>query len=330
MSANKTNIALLTVFILILASLVTLFLKTIPLTLAKAVYFCQKTFLSSAVILPHSATFSLLILLLFVFSAGLLVLIIQIVKTRFFLKEVIKDTVSLPRKLQLIAKNLKLKNKIDLIENDKPVSFCYGLLSPRICVSTGLIKSLTRNELKAVLLHERYHVENHDPLRIILGKTASLMLFFIPVLRDIEAHYIFSKEVTADEMAIQRGDKKSLVSALKKLLSPNTPSFYGIAAFASTDDLERRILHLTNRQGEKTINIKKRNLVLSTGILLTLFAVINAPVHAISMSETSMQSMSQSYFVCPFGGDCINSCKKDFELSNKNNFSKDLPYTPVK
>ncbi len=329
MSANKTNIGLLSAFTLILFSLITLFLKTYPLTLAHAVYFCQKTFSSSTIIFPHSAAFILLFLLIFIFSAGLLIFSIQIIKTRRFIEKAITNKVCLSKKLQLVVKDLKLENKIDVIHDHKHVSFCYGLVNPRICVSTGFIKNLTKRELAAVLLHEKYHVENHDPLRVILGKTASLMFFFIPVLKDIEAHYSLSKEITADKTAIQNGNKKNLISALRKLLSPNTPAFYGIAAFVNAGDLERRISYLTNRKPEP-IRIKKRNLILSIGILLTLLIVINAPVHAISMSEASMQSMNQSYFICPFGGDCINSCKKDFVLSSKNNFSKNLFYSPVK
>jgi len=325
MSANKTNFSLLTAFIFILFGLFYLFIKTIPLTLAHAIYFCQRTF-SNAIVFSSNAPLFALLIFSFIFSIGLIILTVQIIKTGMLIKATLKKRIPHPKKLLSFAENLGLQNKINVIEDRNQFSFCYGLLRPRICISTGLIESLEENELKAVLLHESYHLKNHDPLRIILGKTSSRMLFFIPTFKDIQSHYAFSKEIAADEVAIRSGHKEFLISALTKLLSPSIPSLSGVAAFADSHSLENRILYLTE-QKKVSIRLSKRNLLLSFSAILFLFILLSGPVHAIATND---KAMSHSYFICPFGGDCINSCKKELTQSTKNNFSKNLHYTPVK
>ena len=325
MNANRTPNLLLISFAVILFSLINLFIKTIPLVFAHAVYFCQKA-LSNAIVFPHSTPFIILFSLSFLFFIGWVVLMVQFLKTRSFIRRTFTKRALSPEKLQGIIKNLDLNNKIDVVEHKSHISFCYGLFRPRICLSTGLITSLNPDELKAVLLHESYHLKNHDPLRILLGKTASLMLFFIPTLKDIQLHYIFSKEIAADEVVIRNGNKDSLVSALTKLLSPGTPSFSGVAGFADSYDLEKRILYLT-KQKKTNIRLSKRNLLLSFSAVLFLFIVLSSPIHVIATND---KGMDHSYFICPFGSDCINSCKKEFETISNKNFSEELPYTPVK
>lgn len=68
-----------------------------------------------------------------------------------------------------LAEHLRLANRVDVVRSEQPYAYCYGLLRPRICLSTGLVHLLDDEELEAVLLHERYHLQNYDPLKIVLA-----------------------------------------------------------------------------------------------------------------------------------------------------------------
>ncbi len=211
------------------------------------------------------------------------------------------------------------------MQDNKRFSFCYGLTRPRICLSTGLIKDLNLNELKAVLLHESYHLKNYDPLKIVIGKAASYMFFFIPILKDVNRYYVLSKEVAADNLAIKNNRKRSLISALSKIVTTDEiPGFSGVAALAGTSDLEIRISYLTNRQNKILFRPTFLNLFLSVIVLVTSFIILNSPVNAMEMDDRSMNS----YFLCPYGNQCATECKN--ALKNKEfNFSENRLYTPV-
>ena len=256
------------------------------------VYLCQKTLLNLG-FFPFY----------FVLALGAFILTFQIFKTQLFIKSTLKKLTKMPSKLRILAKILRLENKIDVISSSKPLSFCYGLFSPRICLSTNLIDNLSTNELKAVLLHESYHLKNFDPLKIILSSTFSSMLFFLPVLKDFHRHFLLSKEISADQLSIRNSNKSSLISVLSKFLNYPSPNLNFTAAGLASETLERRIIYL---RGEKKFKFKasKINLFFSVISIFLLFLAFNTPVSALN----------------GVGESCYQA----------KNFSKEVPYTPVK
>lgn len=321
MGANRTFFALLTSSTLALVGLTTLSVKATPLLLSHAVYICQKTFSNVLFTISHSIPLFLITLSSIVLLIGLIALVTQIVKTRTYLKRNIGKKALFPSILRPVVDELSLNGKIDIVEDKNKFSFCYGLLKPRICLSTGFAKTLSPDELKAVLLHESYHLKNRDPLKIILGKTISSMFFFIPLLLDLQRHYVFIKEIAADEVAIKNINKNFLISALAKLLVSKTPHFGTVAALGSLDNLEKRILYLTDKQRKVTFRPSILSISLSSLVVVLSLTIVNVPVYAVSQEG----SMDHSLFVCPFGDSCTSSCKAEKEI----NYTKNLPYTPL-
>lgn len=352
-SANKAFFILLFSFIIALIGLITVFARTIPLLLSHAVYICQETFSNVLFDISHPVPLFLISLVVMILFIGLITLWLQALKTRGYLKKHLGDKISIPSYAAAIVEELGLKdelkfllrNKIDIVKDESKFSFCYGLFQPRICLSTGLLKSLNTSELRAVLLHESYHVKNHDPLKIILGKTASIMFFFIPVLKDFQNFYAFSKEIAADKLVINSGYKQPLLSVLSKLLLAPPPKFNGVAALASVDDLEKRVLYLTGNQIKNTFKPSLLNISLSAVVVLFSLVIVNTPVYAVSDHEGSVEHPlfisegKKLAFICPFGDKCALSCKakeeesinykQSLKSSQGSDFSKGLMYTPM-
>lgn len=324
MSANKAFFVLLFSFVIALVGLGTVFVKTIPFLLSHAVYVCQETFSNVLFSISHSIPLLLITLVVMILLIGFITLRVQALKTRTYLKKHLGKKISIPSDAVAIIEELGLKDKVDFVKDKSKLSFCYGLLQPRICLSTSLLRSLNTDELKAVLLHESYHVKNHDPLKIILGKAASLMFFFIPVLKDFQNFYAFSKEVAADKLVISGGYRKPLLSVLSKLLVAGSPKFSGVAALASLDNLEKRVLYLTGHQKKTMFKPSLYNILISAFVVLFSLAIVNTPVYAVKDHEGSME---QALFICPFGDKCALSCKAKEEEGI--NYSKGLMYTPM-
>ncbi|MBI2012032.1 M48 family metalloprotease [Candidatus Daviesbacteria bacterium] len=332
MGANKAFCMLLLSFVVALVGLGTVFFKTVPLLLSHAVYVCQETFSNILFGISHSVPLVLITLVIMVLLIGLVTLLIQVLKTRNYLKKHMRERVPIPSSLIEITKELGLNDSVDVVKDRSKFSFCYGLIHPRICLSTGLLRSLNTRELKAVILHESYHVKNRDPLKIILGKTASLMFFFIPLLKDIQNFYALSKEIAADKLVVGNGYRHSLISVLSKLLVAGSSKFSGVAALASLDDLERRILLLTGNQKRSIFKPSLLNISMSAFVVLFSLALMNTPAYAVSDHEGSMESSmftakQEVYFICPFGDKCALSCKAKEEEGG--NYSQDLMYTPM-
>lgn len=120
------------------------------------------------------------------------------------------------QRLHGIAARLELGGRIEVVDARRADAFCYGLLRPRICLTSALEAMLDDAELEAVLRHERHHLSRYDPLRV-LGWTVlrcSCWWFEADALRAE-----LGRELAADRMVIANGGRRALASALHKLLT---------------------------------------------------------------------------------------------------------------
>ena len=152
-------------------------------------------------------------------SLGLLTLLRQLVATAVLIRKLVAQKIALPPSVVTAATGLDLHGRIDVVFDERPFSFCYWFLRPRICLSTALVERLDSDELRAVLYHERYHLRQRDPLRQIVARYFAAGLYVVPVVDELLSFHTLQKEIEADQEAVRAsGDVRSLASALYKLL----------------------------------------------------------------------------------------------------------------
>jgi len=143
----------------------------------------------------------------------------QLGATAVLIRSLVSRKVRVPARVRAAASGLGLEGRVDVVGDDRPFSFCYWFLRPRICLSTGLVRRLERDELRAVLLHERYHLLHRDPLRLVVARYFAAGLYVIPVVDELVGFYTLEKEIAADQEAVRAaGDVSALASALYKVL----------------------------------------------------------------------------------------------------------------
>jgi Zn-dependent protease with chaperone function len=117
------------------------------------------------------------------------------------------------------ARAAGIVGRVDVLDVPVPLAFCYGYLRPRILFSRGLLGWLSREQLTALLLHEREHLRQRDPIKIAVGRLLSSTVFFIPIVAALYRKYMVEKELAADAAAIAaQGSPSALASALAVLL----------------------------------------------------------------------------------------------------------------
>ncbi|MBI2860708.1 MAG: M48 family metalloprotease [Chloroflexi bacterium] len=171
---------------------------------------------------------------------------------------------------------LGLQDRVSLLDSEPVLCFCSGLTRPRIYISHSLVQKLTPEELEATLLHEKHHVENHDPLKILVGRIIVAALFFIPTLKDIFERYSLDKEVAADIRAVRhQGHRRGVAGALQTLLEERADNVQGAVAGVQ-EALSYRIANLT---GQKLpFRLPRRRLVASFAIMGLLALIITVPL----------------------------------------------------
>ena len=295
-----------------------IFAKTFPLLAAKAIYYCQQvisnTFTSNTLFqVPHSLHHFLILTLIVSLGLGVLSFFVQLVKTYGLIQRLLTKKVSVPRKIHKTVTLLNLSNKVYVIKDNNLFSLCFGILSPRIIITTALVSSLTQKELEAVLLHEQAHMQNRDPLKILLGKTVTSMFFFLPIFSEFNRNMTATNELAADQWAItsQKGTI-FLRGALKKILSRPQVAFATVPAISNTDYLEIRIHRLVNPALKQNFRISWKSIITSLVFLIVSIFVVQMPVSALSMENHKEKS---SYFVCSSNNSCQQECYNRAQLS---------------
>jgi Zn-dependent protease with chaperone function len=128
-------------------------------------------------------------------------------------------SLALPPQVISLCAELGLTQRMVVLSTEVPIAFCFGLLRPRICVSTGLLATLTDKELKAVLLHEDHHQRHYDPLRTLVVDGVAAVLFFLPIVAEWRDLFRTATELAADRHAIRTTGRAPLAGALHKLFT---------------------------------------------------------------------------------------------------------------
>jgi len=119
----------------------------------------------------------------------------------------------------LASMPIKRRGAVALIIDDSlKTAFTSGFFKPTIYISTGLLKSLDRDELRAVFFHELEHKKNFDPLRFLVFGFIRDAFFYLPAIRLVAARARLRKEHEADDAAAMHpGGPLSLASAMVKV-----------------------------------------------------------------------------------------------------------------
>jgi Zn-dependent protease with chaperone function len=163
-----------------------------------------------------------------------------------------------------------------LVEHSEPVAYCVAGRHPMVILSTGALRELDPVQLAAVLAHERAHLACRHHLLLALARIGSLVLPFLPLMRDADAQVARLVEMHADDAAARVSDPRSLATALVVLATGTTPA--PALAAAATDSVLRIRRLLGPRE---PLGVARRQLLRATAAALALTPVLLALVPAL-------------------------------------------------
>lgn len=139
-----------------------------------------------------------------------------------------------------------------MLESDRPLAFCVGLMRPQILLSRGLIEQLQPDELTVVLAHERAHVKRQDNLRALLLRWSSL-LWPAGLARRLRADMGADAEQACDLEAVRAGAGAGQVARVIRKLAgvppgPDTTAVSRGVAFGCRDTTARLAALESGRQ----------------------------------------------------------------------------------
>jgi Zn-dependent protease with chaperone function len=120
-------------------------------------------------------------------------------------------------------------------------AFVAGLRRPQIYCSPQLSDRLEPDELRAVLLHERYHQLDRAPAKLVVLEAVAPALRAFRSGRACLAQLIAGLEIAADRHALGHGSSRGALARALLKLTPTQAGTVGIG-FASAIDLRLQAL----------------------------------------------------------------------------------------
>lgn len=194
----------------------------------------------------------------------------------------------------------KSRGDIALIMDDKlKTAFTCGFLRPKIYISTGLLKGLEKDELRAVFLHELRHKKGHDPLRFLMYGFARDAFFYIPIMKYLAGSARLKKEHEADDAAsVKLGGPLSVASALIKVARHAS---YGAAMAGEKEEVTGRVRRLMEGRSH-SLKAPLRAIALSIVFSFALLFSLSMPIYAGNTHECTMER-------CEMHVDMVEGCR---------------------
>ena len=313
---NK-NIAIFSGLFLLLGTLLLFTLQKFSPLIGHVTYYCQSLLIDAKMIpIPYYLSIIPFAFLIFILAISVLKFFVLNIKVQS-LKFKLRGNAILNKNIDKLIKRLGLQDSAVLVRAEKQFAFCLGVRNPKIYFSTGLVAQLSIKELEAVLRHEQYHLENHDTFTMILASVAHSLFPFFPVIGDLIKKYRIEREIEADKFAVHKtGNKRSLISALRKLLAFPTVEEVTVAAIADQDTLEPRIYSLVDKPYFRR-QFRIRHLLITLFSLVVLATILVAPVHA-----KEFHHEAHDVIILCTDGKCDNSCVGE---KNLDKFYSEMP-----
>lgn len=203
---------------------------------------------------------------------GLAVLARQLRATGRLVGQVESLSTAPPARVARLASRLGIDHRLTYVRDPAAYAFCYGFLSPRICISSGMARRLSNRELQAVLLHEAFHMHRRDPLRVLLARLVAGVLFLLPAARDLRDRYLVEKELVADDHVVGQMSMRPLAGALLKICrSAGRRPIHAAAAVGPFDAVGHRIRHLAcPSEGPAPLSVRRVAASLAVVALLSM------------------------------------------------------------
>lgn len=190
-------------------------------------------------------------------------------------------------------------------------AFTCGLLRPRIYVSTGLVRSLSRDELRSVILHEAHHRRVMDPLRAFAASTLRDAFFYLPIGGWLAGLAHRGGELAADRAVVEKtGDPLGFAETLVKVavmgLAGEVPA--RAVGLSGRSPIEERVRTLLGEapKGPKGPGTRAIAASAFAGVLLML--AMTLPLMASSYEPGGCTMERCSMHSAEMGPECTDHC----------------------
>jgi bla regulator protein BlaR1 len=171
----------------------------------------------------------------------------------------------------------------------------FGILRPVLLLSEGILHRLTPDQLKAILIHELFHVRRRDNLAATIHMMVETLFWFYPLVWWIGTRLLDERERACDEEVLRViGEQQPYAEGILTVCKFCLESSPLCAAGVTGSNLKKRIEAIMRNRVAVRLNFGKKVLLAGAGTAAVFIplaiGVINAPsIHAQAQNSTRLQ-----------------------------------------
>ncbi|MET7328198.1 M56 family metallopeptidase [Nonomuraea sp. NPDC005650] len=112
-----------------------------------------------------------------------------------------------------------------VLDHDERLAYCLPGRRAQTVITTGALRSLTPEQVAAVLAHERAHLRGRHHLALAAAHTLAKAFPKVPVFEAAKAEVVRLIELLADDVAARRHPRVQIAAALVGLATGRAPAF---------------------------------------------------------------------------------------------------------
>jgi uncharacterized protein (TIGR03435 family) len=156
-----------------------------------------------------------------------------------------------------------------------------GIIRPVLVLPHGLTDKISREQLKAILIHELCHVWRRDNLSIAIYMVAETLFWFYPLVRWIGKRLMDERERACDEEVLRIGQEPdTYIQGILTVCKLNLESAPTCAAGVMGSDLKKRVQAILENR-PVNLNFAKKLMLAASGLAVVIFPLVIGMVHAV-------------------------------------------------
>jgi beta-lactamase regulating signal transducer with metallopeptidase domain/type II secretory pathway component GspD/PulD (secretin) len=199
---------------------------------------------------------------------------------------------TLHNKLKVLAKKLKVKQTVQLMESALvQIPTVVGWLRPVILLPASALTGLNTEQLEAIIAHELAHIKRFDYLSNILQTIVEILGFYHPAVWWISYKIRTERENCCDDMAVSiSGDRVSYAGALASMEEIRAAQAK-LAVAAGGGNLFRRICRLLAKDSANNTGL---SWIPATTVILLIIALAIPTTLALTTKSDSLINEPQA------------------------------------